>query len=40
MAFSDLLARGLGQARAATPVVIFGAVSASCAGTTDVLTSI
>jgi hypothetical protein len=32
MAFSDFLLRGLGQALAATPAVIFGAVSASCAG--------
>jgi len=40
MAFSDFLLRGLGQALAATPAVIFGAVSASCAGTTDLLTSI
>jgi len=30
MAFSDLLLRGLSQARAAIPAVIFGAVSASC----------
>jgi len=40
MAFSDFLLRGLGQALAATPAVIFGAVSASCAETTDLLTSI
>jgi hypothetical protein len=40
MAFSDFLLRGLGQVLAATPAVIFGAVSASCAGTTDLLTSI
>lgn len=38
MAFSDLLLRWLGQARAATPAIILGAVSTSIVETTDLLT--
>lgn len=35
MAFSDFLLSGLSRALAATPAVIFGAVSASYAGTSE-----